>query len=138
MFWNYVKIALRNLKKHKAYAAINILGLALGLTIFLFGFLLVDYEKTHDDFYEKSDRIYLIGSYAAPQLNIGIQQMNSTYSAVAPIIETELTDVEAVARTLYHEYLVRMGPESFYQNTWFADEELLEIFDFDQRATVRE
>ena len=39
--------------------------------------------------------------------------------------------MEAVARTLRSEYLVTMGSESFYQQTWFADEELLTIFDFD-------
>ena len=32
MFWNNVKIALRNLKKNKGFAAINITGLAIGLT----------------------------------------------------------------------------------------------------------
>ena len=36
MFWNYLTIAIRNLKKHKGYAAINILGLAVGLTIYVF------------------------------------------------------------------------------------------------------
>ena len=82
MFWNYVKIALRNLKKHKTYATINILGRALGLTVFLFGFLLIDYESSHDTFYENSDNIYTIGSYASPQLNVGIRQMNSTFSAL--------------------------------------------------------
>ncbi|MGH7452081.1 MAG: hypothetical protein ACRENG_12095 [bacterium] len=31
MFKNYLKIALRNLFKHKAYSFINIAGLAVGL-----------------------------------------------------------------------------------------------------------
>ena len=42
-----------------------------------------------------------------------------------------MSDVEAVARTIGSEYLIRMGSDSFYQTTWFADEELLQIFDFD-------
>lgn len=131
MFWNYVKIAIRNLLKYKLFATINILGLALGLTIYLFGFLLVDYEQNHDVFYEKSDRTYTVGGYAAPGLDVGISQMNSIVSAVGPIIEAELSDVEAVARTMRYEYLIRMGSESFYQSTAFADEELLQIFDFE-------
>ena len=52
MFWNNVKIALRNLGKNKAFAAINISGLAIGLTIYVFGGLLVNYERTHDTFFE--------------------------------------------------------------------------------------
>jgi putative ABC transport system permease protein len=63
MFLNYIKIAIRNLRKHKLFATINILGLALGLTIFLFGTLLVRYETTHDVFYANSERIYTVGSY---------------------------------------------------------------------------
>jgi len=131
MLWNYVVIALRNLRKYKLFAAINILGLALGMTIYLFGSLLVDYEQSHDTFYANSDRIYTIGAYAAPELDVGIDQMNSTFSAVGPIVESELGDVEAVARTIGLEYLVRIGAEDFYQSTWFADANLLRIFDFD-------
>jgi putative ABC transport system permease protein len=62
MFWNNVKIALRNLRKNKVFAAVNIFGLALGLTIYVFGGLLVKYEKTHDMFFENASRIYTIGS----------------------------------------------------------------------------
>ena len=131
MLLNYIKIAIRNLRKHKLFATINILGLALGLTIFLFGTMLVRYETTHDVFYANSERIYTVGSYASPKLGIGIRQMNSTMSAAGPVIEAELDDVDAVARTVGYEYLVGTGAESFYQSTWFADEALLEIFDFE-------
>jgi len=130
MFWNNVKIAIRNLRKNKLFAFINIAGLALGMAIYVFGMLLVGYEQTHDVFFENSDRTYIVGAYAAPELDIGVKGMNSTVSTVGPIIESELSDVEAVARTLRYEYLVTMGSDSFYQQTWFADAELLEIFDF--------
>ena len=97
MFWNHVKVALRNLRKNKLFATINILGLAIGLTVYVFGGLLVTYERTHDMFFENAERIYTIGSTAAPGLNVGIDKLNATYSAVGPIIETELReDVEAV------------------------------------------
>jgi len=87
MFWNNVKIALRNLRKNKLFAAINISGLAIGLTIYVFGGLLINYESTHDLFFENTPRIYTIGSTAAPGLNVGVDKMNSTFTAVAPIIQ---------------------------------------------------
>jgi putative ABC transport system permease protein len=130
MFWNNVKIALRNVRKNKLFAAINIAGLALGLTIYVFGGLLVNYEKTHDAFFENSSRLYTIGSVAAPELNIGIDRLNATWSTIGPIIEAELQDVDAVARVKNQEYLLTMGAESFYQSLRFAEPALLDMFEF--------
>jgi putative ABC transport system permease protein len=131
MFWNNVKIALRNLRKNKTFAAINILGLAIGMTIYVFGGLVVDYERSHDRNFANHGRTYTIGATASPKLNVGVDNFNSVQSAVAPIIEAELTDVEAVARTLMREYLVSIGPDGFYEQIRFADPALLRIFDFD-------
>ena len=131
MFWNNVKVALRNLRKKKLFATINIFGLAIGLTIYVFGGLVVNYERTHDMFFENAERIYTIGSTAAPEMNVGIDNFNSTFAAVGPIIEAELQDVEAVARTIGNEFLLSVGAESFYEQLQFADPELLDIFDFE-------
>jgi putative ABC transport system permease protein len=131
MFWNNVKIAIRNLRKYKLYAAINVGGLALGLTIYVFGGLLVTYESTHDLFFKNSDRIYTVGSVAAPELNVGVDFLDAANSAVGPIIEAELSDIDAVARTWGQQFLVTMGSESFYQQIRFADPALLEIFDLE-------
>ncbi|MGI9222097.1 MAG: ABC transporter permease [Woeseiaceae bacterium] len=129
MIWNNIKIALRNLRKNKLFAFINIAGLAIGMSIYVFGGLLIKYERDHDLFFENSSRIYTVASRAAPGLDVGIQSLNSTYTAVGPLIETELPDVAAVARTIGTEYLVSNGTESFYQGIRFADPAFLEIFD---------
>ena len=44
MFFTYLKIALHNLRKNELYAVINIGGLTIDLTTYLFGYLLVEYE----------------------------------------------------------------------------------------------
>ena len=131
MFWNNVKIALRNLKKHKGFAAINITGLAIGLTVYVFGGLIVEYERTHDLFYENADRIYTVGATASPELNVGVSKFNAVQSIVGPSIEANIPDVEAVARTISWEYLIGIGSDRFYEPIPFADPALLEIFDFD-------
>ncbi len=130
MFWNNVKIALRNLRKNKVFAAINILGLALGMTIYVLAGLIAKYEDTHDAFFANSHRTYTLGVIAAPELNVGIDKMNVVQSALGPIVAAELTDVDAVARTIRSEYLVSRGDNGFYETVHFADPELLEIFDF--------
>jgi len=45
MFRNYLKIALRNLQRNKAFAFINIAGLAVGLASFAF---ILEYVKLND------------------------------------------------------------------------------------------
>lgn len=130
MFWNNVKIALRNLRKNKLFAVINIAGLTLGMSIYVLGGLITKYEATHDAFFINSDRTYTIGAHVAPGMNVGVDQLNVVFSAVGPILEAELPDIDAVARTLRREYLVSVGDNSYYETLFFSDPELLDIFDF--------
>ncbi|MCG8373424.1 MAG: ABC transporter permease, partial [Balneolales bacterium] len=48
MLKNYIKIAFRNIAKHKAYHALNIGGLAIGVASFLMIFLFVRFELSYD------------------------------------------------------------------------------------------
>ena len=134
MFWNNVKIAVRNLRKNKVFAAINIAGLALGMTIYVLAGLIARYENSHDAFFANSANTYTLGIIAAPGLNVGIEKLNVVQSALGPIVESELTDVEAVARTIRYEYLVSHGDKGFYESVQFSDPALLEIFDFEYIA----
>lgn len=130
MFFNNLKIALRNLKKNKLFAFINIVGLSIGLSIYLFGGILVSYEQTHDLFFKNARNTYTIGSIAAEGADIGVDFLDATYSAVGPIAKSELSDVRYMARTVSIEYLLTAGDDSYYDGVRFADPDLLKIFDF--------
>src|ERR1700750_526328 len=58
MFKNYLKVALRNLWKNKAFSAINIVGLAAGLAVCLMIVLYVVDELGYDRYNVNADRIY--------------------------------------------------------------------------------
>ncbi|MCW3118766.1 MAG: FtsX-like permease family protein [Chitinophagaceae bacterium] len=60
MITNYLKIAWRNLVRHKAYSAINIAGLAIGVAACLLIFIVVRYELSYDDFQKNYSRIYRV------------------------------------------------------------------------------
>lgn len=60
MFKNYFKIARRNLMRNKGYAAINILGLAVGIAVCLMIFIIIQFHRSFDEFHEKKDRIYRV------------------------------------------------------------------------------
>jgi predicted permease len=58
MFKNYIKVAWRNLLRHKAFSSINIVGLAIGLTCSIFILLWVQHELSYDRFNNDASRMY--------------------------------------------------------------------------------
>lgn len=62
MLKNYLKIAWRNLRKHKFYSFLNIFGLSLGLASCLLITLYVVDELSYDRSFDHADRIYRINA----------------------------------------------------------------------------
>lgn len=131
MFNNYFKIAIRNIVRNKLYAFINLIGLAMGLAIYLFGGLLAEYEYTHDAFFTNADRTYTVRGFINPKIEIGVREIDNVPSATGPIIRAELSEVDAVARTIFREFLISVDDDNYYQEVRFADPDLLQIFDFE-------
>jgi ABC-type antimicrobial peptide transport system permease subunit len=62
MLKSYIKIAWRNLLRNKVYAAINVIGLALGISACLVIFLSVHFELSYDNFHAGKENIYRVVS----------------------------------------------------------------------------
>ncbi len=60
MIRNYIKTALRNIKKHRTLSLINILGLTTGLTAVILIGIYVRYEFSFDRFHQNADNIYRV------------------------------------------------------------------------------
>jgi putative ABC transport system permease protein len=60
MLLNYFKTAYRNLLRFKAYAVINILGLAIGIGATILILIYIQFEFSYDTFHSQGDRIYRI------------------------------------------------------------------------------
>src|ERR1700743_1294423 len=60
MIRNYLKIAWRNIFRHKSYSAINIAGLTVGIAACLLIFVVVQYELSFDTFQPGYRNIYRI------------------------------------------------------------------------------
>lgn len=58
MIKNYLKIAFRNIQRHKGYSFINIAGLALGIACCMLILLWVQDELSYDRFNEKAENLY--------------------------------------------------------------------------------
>ncbi len=62
MFFNYLKIALRNLLRYKVYTATNIFGLSSGIAICLCVIGYIGYEFTFEEPHVNRDRIYRLNT----------------------------------------------------------------------------
>lgn len=60
MFKHYIKIAVRNLRRHKAFSVINIAGLAIGIAACLLIFTVVRYELSYDKSQANYKQIYQV------------------------------------------------------------------------------
>ena len=60
MIRNYLKIAWRNIQRHKAYSFINISGLAVGMAVCTLIFLWVKDELNYDRFHQNTNRLYRV------------------------------------------------------------------------------
>ncbi|NQY02676.1 MAG: ABC transporter permease [Halieaceae bacterium] len=132
MYGNYIKLALRNMAKNRLYAFINVVGLAIGLSVFLFGMVLASYERDHDSMFSQRDRIFTAGAKFSDAAEIGVLETNSIYTAMGPLLQEELGEDSLVARTVTREFLLTVGSsnDSYYHTVTFADPEFSELFDF--------
>ena len=64
MFRNYLTTTFRNLHRHRSYAVINVLGLALGIACAVIIFTVVRYETSFDHFHRLAGRTYRIVQHA--------------------------------------------------------------------------
>jgi putative ABC transport system permease protein len=131
MFKNYLKVAFRSLNKNRAYAIINILGLALGLTVTILVFLFVKDETSYDKHWNDSERIYRTG--------INMNMMGQTLAGpispepMAEALRTEFTDIETATRfqSVRQEILMRHEQTKVYiQNAARADSAFFKVFDY--------
>ncbi len=97
MFRNYFKTAFRNLFRNKSFAAINILGLAVGMAAFLLIAQYVMFECSYEDFIPNRENIYRV-SLTTYRNNELILASAENYPAAGPAIKNELPEVMSFAR----------------------------------------
>ncbi|MGV3639229.1 MAG: ABC transporter permease [Adhaeribacter sp.] len=128
MFRNHLKIALRNLWRHKAFSAINVLGLAIGLATCLVILLFVGHELSYDRYHEKADRIVRVVFRGSMRGNL-IREA----SVMPPVARTLRADYPEVldATRLRHggAPMVSYGKRSFREEGFaYVDSNFFSVF----------
>jgi len=134
MFKHYLKVALRNLRRHGAYSLLNIVGLAIGIASCILCLLFVQEELSYDRYHVNAERIYRVTvdlttagqplrpfAIASPPMGPAIaENFPEVLSAVRlrPYFEGGLPGPVSVSR----------GENRFYESFYWVDPSVFEIF----------
>ncbi|MEE9464654.1 MAG: ABC transporter permease [Candidatus Neomarinimicrobiota bacterium] len=99
MFYNYLKVAFRNLARYKGYSLINIAGLAIGIAGCLLISLWVRDELSYDRYHSSSDRIYRV------IIDRSANEIEGRMASTSPLLAGKLAldFPEVLAATRIHE-----------------------------------
>ena len=132
MIQNYLTIALRSLWKNKGIAAINIVGLSVGLACFALFLLDVVHEYSFDRFHAKADRLFAVYEGIGEIAGQPPQKMNNLPMPLGPALKADLPDVERFARWQRADeaFLVRTPNGVVEEQASFVDPAFFELFGF--------
>lgn len=130
MLVNPIAYALRQLQRNRLYAGINVVGLTLGLTVFILTRLIIAYELNHDHMFDKRDRIYTVGSVFAPGSGEPIREYPNIRLGFGPVFDREIEAVERVVRTAFRRQVIESNQGAFHLGVRFVDPGFEDLFNF--------
>ncbi|MFC2160423.1 ABC transporter permease [Acidobacteriota bacterium] len=121
MFFNYLKLTLRNIRKHKAYSMINISGLAIGIACCLLIMLWVQDELSYDRFHDNAENLY------APTFSNGSRVMPT---ALSEFLKTEYPEIVSSSRfgNMGRNLIKFEDKEIYEEGGIIADPDFLRMF----------
>ena len=128
MFRNFLKVAIRNLWKNKAFSIINIAGLSVGLAVCLLIILYVKDELSYDKFYAQSENIYRIDA----DISFNGTQFTSAVSPapVAPTLKKDWPQIVQYTRLRnFGDILIKKDNQNIRdEHAVFADSTFFQVF----------
>jgi ABC-type antimicrobial peptide transport system permease subunit len=125
MFRNYLKTALRHIRRNKLFTGLNIFGLATGLACSLLIFLWVQDELSYDRFNPGAERIFRL---TARVKDIDGAQVPTPFAAA---LKTEIPGVKNATRICPLDKIVTVGTNKFTEKRmYYVDSNFLSIFNY--------
>lgn len=130
MFKNYIKTAWRNLWKNKAFSAINIIGLSIGMAACIIIMLFVTYEKSFDNFHSKN--IYRLNEVQKFPGMAASQKVGLSMFPMGPTMRQEFPEITNFTRLRWKDkYSLKNGDKTvFFPSVYYVDSTFLQMFDF--------
>jgi putative ABC transport system permease protein len=128
MIKSYLKIAIRNLKKHKAFSFINVSSLAIGMACAILILLWVQDELGYDRFHENSKYLYRVA--IQEELSDGTNRYAITPAPLGPALKETYPEITNTTRVYKLQSVVRYKDAQFREGCLMVDPSFLKMFTF--------
>src|SRR5258708_12774276 len=105
MIKNYLIVAWRNLVRNRVFSIINIVGLAIGLSICALIYQYIQFELSYDKFNPKADRLYRV-TLANTDADASRHASATNHPAVAPAMKSDFPEIETFSRLARTNFFV--------------------------------
>jgi predicted permease len=128
MIKNYLKVALRNITRHKGYSFINITGLAIGMACCILILLWVQDELSFDRFHENANDIYRVVQ------DINFADHSTTWAItqgpLGPSLRDDFPEIVNMVRFQRRGMRLTHEDKTFDEELGMADGSIFEVFTF--------
>jgi len=130
MLKNYFMVALRHLKRQPGYAALNILGLTIGIASALLIMLYLNFELSFDEHQKNAQNIYRISSDISEPDNSF--RWTTTQVPLGRTVNEEFEEVEQFTRFVpAGNTRLRIGDQSYIaEDMYLVDSTVFDVFTF--------
>ncbi|MGH6613716.1 ABC transporter permease [Sphingomonas sp.] len=131
MWRNYLTVGIRALAKNRVYAAINIVGLALGIAACLLILGFVRYEFSYDGWLPGADRVFQLQTFykATPQGGQEMKMQQTSYVS-GQALKKDFPQVERAAYVSSQSIVViKDGQPSTIPGALFTDSNLFDVLE---------
>jgi putative ABC transport system permease protein len=105
MFKSYFVTAIRNIKRHKAFSIINIMGLAIGMAVCLLIAMYIKSELSYDRFHKDYDKIFRVQVKSGDpmMIKLGYSELILTPAILKDVLLEKYSNVKSVCRIRYYD-----------------------------------
>ncbi|MBN2289034.1 MAG: ABC transporter permease, partial [Candidatus Glassbacteria bacterium] len=132
MLSHYLKVAMRNLLRHKGYSAINITGLGVGLACCLVIALWVRFHLSFDNFQARGEQVHVLINKISISGTNPIR-VHATSGPVGPALKADFPEIVDYARCywLRESTPLKTGGKKFkLESACFTDPSFFDLFSF--------
>ena len=127
MFRNYLKMTLRNMRRHTIYSFINVIGLAIGMACCILILLWVLQELSFDRFHEKKDRLFRVLQHIKYS---EVVTWSISQGPLGPALKEEIPEIDDFARYENARWRMKYNDNILVRSGGYVDPSFLKMFSF--------